>query len=289
MGGDQRHCARSLVQLAGLDAYQTILNQIDTADALRACTTVHLFDGLQRSDVMTVDLDRDALLEFDDDLILDRWERRIVGVGVAVLGRTVPRILEETGLDGAAPHVLVDGERALLGLHDRQLVFLGEGDLDVAGQRQVTNRADGLQRRVDGGDGDLETNLIVALAGAAVGNGVSAELVGGTDEMLGNQRTGDGGDQRVHAFVHGVGLQGLHAVFVGEFITGIDHVGFDRTACQRALLDGFEAFAATADVEGHGHNILAGAFLQIRNGDGGVKTTGVRRDETILIAHGFPF
>ena len=44
---------------------------------------------------MTVDLDRDALLEFDDDLILDRWERRIVGVGVAVLGRTVPRILEE--------------------------------------------------------------------------------------------------------------------------------------------------------------------------------------------------
>ena len=107
--------------------------------------------------------------------------------------------------------------------------------------------------------------------------------------MLGDQRTGDGGDQRVDAFVHGVGLEGLHAIFVGELVTGVDHVGFDGSAGEGALLDGLEAFAALADVEGHGHNILAGAFLQIRNGDGGVKTTGVRQDETILIAHGFPF
>ena len=42
-------------------------------------------------------------------------------------------------------------------------------------------------------------------------------------------------------------------------------------------------------IKGDRHDILAGAFLQIRNGDGGVKTTGVRQDETILIAHGFPF
>ena len=39
---------------------------------------------------------------------------------------------------------MVDGERALLGLHDRKLVLLGECDLDVAGQRQVADRADGL-------------------------------------------------------------------------------------------------------------------------------------------------
>ena len=111
---------------------------------------VHLFDGLQRSDVTSVDLDRHAFLELDDDFIFDRREGRVVGVGVAVLGRAVPRILKEAGLNGAAPHVLVDGVRGLLGLGDRQLVLLGERNLDVAGQGQVANRADGLQRRVDG-------------------------------------------------------------------------------------------------------------------------------------------
>ena len=79
----------------------------------------------------------------------------------------------------------------------------------------------------------FETDLVVALAGATVGDGVGAELVGGAHEVLGDQRTGDGGDQRVDAFVHGVGLEGLHAIFVGELVTGVDHVGFDGSAGKR--------------------------------------------------------
>ena len=201
VGGDQCDSTRSLVQLTGLDADQTVLDQIDTADALCACATVHLFDGLQRGDVVTVNLDRNALLEFDDDLIFDRRECRIVGIGVAVLGRAIPRILKEAGFNGAAPHVLVDGERALLGLHDRKLMLLSECDLDVTGQRQVTDRADGLQCRINGGDGHLETDLVVALAGAAMGDGVGAELVGGAHEMLGDERAGNGGNQRIHTLI----------------------------------------------------------------------------------------
>ena len=289
VSGDQSHGPRSLVQLAGLDADQAVLDEVDAADALGSGAAVHLFDGLQRSDVTSVNLDRHAFLELDDDFIFDRREGRVVGVGVAVLGRAVPRILEEAGLNGAAPHVLVDGVRGLLGLGDRQLVLLGERDLDVAGQGQVANRADGLQRRVDGGDGDLETNLVVALAGATVGDGVGAELVGGAHEVLGDQRTGNGGDQRVDAFVHGVGLEGLHAIFVGELVTGVDHVGFDGSAGKGALLDGLEAFAALADVEGHGHDVLAGALLQVRDGDGGVKTAGVGQNNALVICHWFPF
>ena len=80
----------------------------------------------------------------------------------------------------ARPHTFWSMENGLvLGLHDRQLMLLGERDLDIAGQGQVADRADGLQRRVDGGDGHLEADLIVALAGAAVGDGVGTELVGG--------------------------------------------------------------------------------------------------------------
>ena len=289
MSGNQGHGTRGLVQLAGLDADQAVLDEVDAADALGSGAAVHLFDGLQRSDVTSVDLDRHAFLELDDDFIFDRREGRVVGVGVAVLGRAVPRILKEAGLNGAAPHVLVDGVRGLLGLGDRQLVLLGERNLDVAGQGQVANRADGLQRRVDGGNGDLETNLVVTLAGATVGDGVGTELVGGAHEVLGDQRTGDGGDQRVDAFVHGVGLEGLHAIFVGELVTGVDHVGFDGSAGEGALLDGLKAFAALADVEGHGHDVLAGALLQVRDGDGGVKTAGVGQNNALVICHWFPF
>ena len=35
----------------------------------------------------------------------------------------------------------------------------------------------------------------------------------------------------------------------------------EKASLLYALLDGFEAFATLADVEGHGHDILAGAFL----------------------------
>ena len=181
MRGDQGHGARRLVQLAGLDADQAVLDEVDAADALGSGAAVHLFDGLQRGDVTSVDLDRHTFLELDDDFIFDRREGRVVGVGVAVL------------------------------------------------------------------------------------------------------------DQRVDAFVHGVGLEGLHAIFVGELVTGVDHVGFNGTAGEGALLDGLKAFTTLADIEGHGHDVLAGALLQVRDGDGGVKTAGVGQNNALVICHWFPF
>ena len=46
---------------------------------------------------------------------------------------------------------------------------------------------------------------------------------------------------------------------------------------------------ALADVEGHGHDVLAGALLQVRDGDGGVKTAGVGQNNALVICHWFPF
>ncbi len=289
MRGDQRDRAGRLVEFAGLDADKAVLDEVDAADALGARAAVHLLDRLQRGHVAAVDLDRHALLEFDDDLVFDRREVRVVGVRVAVLGGRVPRVLEEAGLNGATPHVLVDGERALLGLHDRQVVVVGVGDLHVTRQRQVANRADRLELGVDRLDGDLEAHLVVALAGAAVRDCVGAKLVCGAHQVLGDQRTRDRGDERVHAFVHGVRLEGLHAVFVRELVACVHDVRFDGAARERAFLDRLEAFAALADVERDGHHVFAGAVLEVRDGDGGVEAAGVREHNTVLIAHVLPF
>ena len=46
VSGDQSHGTRSLVQLAGLDADQAVLDEVDAADALGSGAAVHLFDGL---------------------------------------------------------------------------------------------------------------------------------------------------------------------------------------------------------------------------------------------------
>ena len=168
-------------------------------------------------------------------------------------------------------------------------MVLGELDFDVAGQGQIANRADGLERRVDRLDGDLEADLIVAFAGAAVRNGIGAELVGRTHQMLGNQRTGDGGDERIDAFVHGVRLEGEHAVFVGELLTGVHDICFDRAAGECTLLDSLEAFAALADVERHGNDVFAGALLEVRDCHGGVEASGIRQDDALVVAHDCPF
>ena len=56
-------------------------------------------------------------------------------------------------------------------------------------------------------DGDVEADLVVALAGAAVGDRVGALLLGDLDEQLGDERPREGGGQRVDALVEGVGLE----------------------------------------------------------------------------------
>jgi hypothetical protein len=208
------------VDFAGLDAHEAVLDDVDPAHALGAGAAVQFLDGLQRGDLDAVDRHRHAGLEGDGDLIRCRRELRGGGVVVDVLGGGVPDVLEVAGFDGASPDVLVDRVRVLLGGLDRQALFLGEGDGLVAGQGEVADGGDALQVRAEGLDAHFEADLVVALAGAAVGNGGGAEFAGGLHQVLDDDRAGDGGHQRVVALVEGVGLQRGHGVLVGELVDG---------------------------------------------------------------------
>ena len=281
MRGDQRHGAGGLVDLAGLDADEAVLDDVDPADALGAGAAVEFLDGLQRGDLDAVDRDRDAGFEGDGDLIRRRREFRGGGVVVDVLGGGVPDVLEVAGFDGAAPDVLVDRVRVLLGGLDRQALFLGEGDGLVAGQGEVADRGDALQVRAEGLDADLEADLVVALAGAAVGHGGGAEFAGGLDQVLDDHRAGDRGDQRVVALVEGVGLQRGHAVLVGELVARVGHVGLDGAAAQGALADRLQRFAALSDVDRHGDDLGAGGFADPADGYGSIQATGVGQHNTL--------
>ncbi|MCY1222478.1 hypothetical protein D9M72_345730 [compost metagenome] len=281
MRGDQRHGTGGLVDFAGLDADEAVLDDVDPAHALGAGAAVEFLDGLQRGDPDTVDGDRHAGFEGDDDLIRRRREFRGGGVVVDVLGGGVPDVLEVAGFDGAAPDVLVDRVRVLLGGLDRQSLFLGEGDGLVAGQGEVADRGNALQVRAEGLDAHFEADLVVALAGAAVRHGGGTEFTGGLDQVLDDNRAGDRRDQRVVALVEGVGLQRGHAVLVGEFVAGIGHVGFDGAAAQGTLADGLQRLAALPDVDGHGDDLGTGCFTDPADRYGSIQATGVGQHNTL--------
>src|SRR5699024_828799 len=75
-----------------------------------------------------------------------------------------------------------------------------------------TPRSDDLHVRHQGIGGQLETHLVIALAGGAMGNGIGAGLAGDLDHALGDQRARDRGAEQVFALIHGVGAK--HWIYV---------------------------------------------------------------------------
>lgn len=246
---------------------------------------VELLDRLEDRDGPAVEGDRDARLEGDDHLVRLPGEGRVLGVLVDVLDRRVPDVLEEAGLDGAAEDVLVDGVRRLLGGRDRQALGLAEGDGLVAGHGVVTDRGDALQVGGEGDDAGLEADLVVALAGAAVGDGGGAVLPGGGHQVLDDRRPGQGGDQWIAVHVEGVGLDRREAVLLGELVPGVRHLGLDGTAGERTLADDVQVLATLADVDRDRDDLGARLLSDPADGDGGVKTAGV--GEYDALGHGF--
>lgn len=141
--GDEHHGSRGLVDLPALDADQAVLDDVEPADALLTCAVVQFLDGLQHADVAAVDRNRNAAFESDDDLVRGvPVDRRVLGVVVDILGRRVPQMLEEAGLHGTAPDVLVDRERRALGDVDRDGILLGERDGLLPGPGVVADRGE---------------------------------------------------------------------------------------------------------------------------------------------------
>lgn len=246
---------------------------------------VELLDRLENGDGLAVDGDRDALLEGDDDLVGLARGGRVLGVLVDVLDRGVPDVLQEARLDGAPEDVLVDRVRGLLGGRDREVLLLAEGDRLVPGHRVVTDRGDALEVGAERGDAGFEADLVVALAGAAVGDDACVVLLGGGDEVLDDGRPGESRHQRVAVHVEGVGLDRRETVLLGELVLGVRDLGLDGTAGERALTNDVQVLAALADIHGNGDDLGARLLGDPADGDGGVQAARV--GEYDALGHGF--
>ena len=241
----------------------------------RRSTSVH------RREALAVERDRDAALEGDRDLDRGRRVGRRDGPLVGVGRRRDPRVLEDPGLARAAPQVDVDRVRAGLGDRDLDAALVGVVDLLVAGQAHPdAHRRDDLEPRIERVRRDIEADLVVALAGAAVGDRVGALALGDLDEELRDQRPGERGRQRVGALVQRVGLEVRPHEVGHEPLAGIDDVGARRAGRHRPLLDAL-AQRAAAEVDGQRDHLGVVLLLEPGDGDGRIESARVGEDDLL--------
>ena len=210
-----------------------------------------------RPQALAVEGDRQAGLEADRHRL--RLVGRLLGPGDeledVVLGRVV-EVLDPAALRGAAPEVVVDRVGSDLGAAlDRDPVLAGVGDLLLAAHLPGADRRDRPQLRRQGRDRGLDPHLVVALAGAAVGDRVAAGLARVLDRELGDQRPAERGEERVAVAVDGVGLDRRREELGGEALAGVDDVALDGAELPRLLLDHPVVLAGLAEVDGEADDL----------------------------------
>ena len=101
----------------------------------------------------------------------------------------------------------------------------------------VAHRRDHAKLGGERADGDVETHLVVALAGAAVRHRDRALLAGHVDEQLGDERARQRGGERIDALVERPGRKGRKAERVDEDPARVGDVRAQRAGAQRAGRD----------------------------------------------------
>ena len=276
--GVEDGAAGGLVHAAGLHAHETVLDDVDAADRVLGAELVQLAHDVRGGERFAVDLHRHALFKFDHHVF-----RLVRGLGERlrhhgdVLRAFLPRILQDAALERDVQEVAVHGVRLLQRAGDRDVVLVGVLDHFGAGTEmpvRIAPGGDDLDGRVDGVRVDLETDLVVALAGRAVADGVRALGLGDLDEALGDERAGDGGAEEIVALVNGVGLHHREDEVAGEFLGEVFHVALGRAGVDALLFDSGRLFGLS-DVGAVTDDFGVVGLLDPFHDDGGVKTSGV--------------
>ncbi len=291
VGPHHDRAARRFVRATALHADVSILDDVETTDAVLATDPVELGQHLGGAHSLAVDGHDVALVV--GELDVGGLVRRSLGAGGPtphLLRRLEPRILERSALVADVQQVGVHRERRLLApLHlDRNLVLGGVRHQRLArAQVPFTPRCDHGNTRLQRIGAELEPNLVVALSGCAVADGVGAGCLGDLHEALRNQRTGDRGTQQVLALVDRVGPEHRIDVVTHELFAQVLDVDLvlGHTHCERLRTGRFDLFALP-EVGGEGDHVALVGLLKPLQDDRRVQTTGVGQDHLVdLVAH----
>ena len=178
--GDQRDRARALVDFARLHADHAIFDHVDPADPVRARAGVEPRD--EPGTAPSVD-DRLARFEIDNDgFRFVRSRVRCRGPRVGVFGRRVPRIFQDARFDRAAPQIRIHGIRFRGRVRDGDAVRSRVDHRVRTRERFVAQRRERGDRRVERARGELDADLVVALARAPVRDRIGTVALRGLDQ-----------------------------------------------------------------------------------------------------------
>src|SRR5215218_1826795 len=176
MPGEQDRAARRFVNAAGLHPDETVLDQIEPADAIVMAELVEPFQQGSRRILLPIYGNGIATLEIDGDR---GWlVRRVLGGDrplMDIFRRVGGRVLEHFSLGRRVQQIRVDrkGRVTTLVLGDRDLMLLCEVQQRLAaGELPLPPRGDHPDVRLQRVIAELEANLVVPLAGRAMANGV---------------------------------------------------------------------------------------------------------------------
>ena len=284
MSLQQQHGGGRLVDFARLDADQPVLEVVDAADPVLAPHLVQRRHQVQRSDRLAVKRNRQTL--FEADLYIGRiigTLPRVARPRIDLGGRLRPRILEHAGFDRAAPQVLVGRVRGTDGGRDLDAVLVGVLDLVVPIHTPLAHRRDHLELRRERGCGDVESHLVVALAGAAMSDRAGAFAARDLDHHRRDQGPAQRGRERVLLFIYGARLERGPHEQLEKWDAAVGDVGCRSADLQRPRLDGVEVLLL-AEVDGERNDVPA-LVLEPADRHRRVETARVGEDE-LLIRHG---
>ena len=202
------------------------------------------------------------------------------------------RVLDLAALVRDVPQVAILGVELLLRLRDRDVVLDGIVDrclpiVQAVGKKpRILPRRDDRERRIERHARQLEPHLVVALARCAVGDGVGARLVRHVHLRLRDQRPRDARAQQVVGLVGGVRPQHREAVVLGELPPQVADDDFVGAALLRFALDPFQ-LGPLPQLGCECDQLHAWIpFLQPRQDDGRIETTGVREHDFPGRRHG---
>ena len=283
----QDRTAGSLVHAAALHAHQTVLDDVQQADAVLAANLVQVLDQLDSAHLLAVNSSGDALLEVEGDVgrgvgSLLGGNAQLQEAGLIVL-RLVGRTLEVEALMAQVPQVLILGVVGLTVDLQGDVMSLGVVDLLVTaldvpltpGSNDSHIGAESLQRQ-------LETYLVIALAGAAVADGVCAFLDGDVGQSLCDAGTCEAGTQQV-VLVLCAELQGGEDVVLDEVLLQVEDVQLGSAGSLGLLFQTVQLSTLTHVAGDSDDFAVVVVLFQPGNDDGGIQTARVSQNNFLNI------
>ena len=167
-------------------------------------------------------------------------------------------------------------------------IWFGPGDeLGAAGQVPFAPGGNHLDVGRQRGDAEFEADLIIALAGGAVGDGIGAGFAGDFHQTLGNERAGYAGAQKIITLITGIGAHHREDEIAHEFLADIVNVDmFGLDAHQHRLFAGRGQFAFLPQISGECHHFAIIGYLEPLEDHRGVEAARIGKNDAFDGGHG---